>query len=271
MKKLVRHERLKFEGGKHLSVEHHTVKLEHPLHWHSYFEIEIILSGTGKYIINDLEYDLSEKNVFFLNPTDFHCLKLTEETKLINLSFDEETVDESDVSTLLFSKTQKAYYFDDDERERIIMACKLLSYECESNGKCKSELLKYILACVFKKNESETDSLSIKSEHLSGIKRAIVYLELHFREDLLLSEIAAEAGYHPTYFSELFKKVTGETFTEALARRRVGYARMLLANGISATDACYLSGFRSFSNFSSAFKRQCGISPGQYRIKYREG
>ena len=188
----------------------------------------------------------------------------------MNLSFDEETVDESDVVALLFSTTQKAYYFDDGERERIIMASKLLSYECESDGRCKSELLKYILACIFKKNESQTDSLTLKNEHLSGIKKAIVYLELHFKDDLVLSEIAAEAGYHPTYFSELFKKVTGETFTDALARRRVGYARMLLANGISATDACFLSGFRSFSNFSSTFKKQCGISPGQYRIKYRE-
>ena len=270
MNKYLNHQRLKIDQGKHLSVENHTVALEHPLHWHDYFEIEIILSGEGKYIVNEVEYDLSCNNVFFLTPTDFHCLKLTEETKLINLSFDEDAVDEKDIAALLFSKTQKAYSFDVDERERIVMASRLLSFECESEGKCRSELLKYILSCIFRKNEIVNNTPSLKSDHLRGIKRALVFLELYFKEDLTLSEISAEAGYHPTYFSELFKRVTGETFSEALSRRRVSYARMLLANGISATDACFLSGFRSFSNFSSAFKKQCGISPGQYRVKYRE-
>ena len=69
-------------------------------------------------------------------------------------------------------------------------------------------------------------------------------------------------------FSELFKKVTGESFTESLTRLRISYAKMLLANGISATDACFMSGFRSFSNFTATFKKLCNISPGQYKIKH---
>lgn len=267
MKDYVKHERLKIEDGKHLSIEEHNVALEHPLHWHSYFEIEIILSGAGKYIINDVEHDIEQNNVFFLTPTDFHCLKLTKETKLVNISFDEECVDEKDIATLLFSGTKKAYNLDRDELSRLIMTSRLLSHEYRIGGECTLQLLKYLLQGIIRKNGSSTDA-AIKSEHYRGIKKTIIYLELHFKDDISLADAATEAGYHPTYFSELFKKVTGETFIEALTRLRISYARMLLANGISATDACFMSGFRSFSNFSSVFKKQCGVSPGQYKIKH---
>ncbi len=77
------YERLQIDGGKHLSVEHHMVFLEHPLHWHNYFELEMIPSGAGKYIINDVEYDLSKKNFFFLTPTDFYSLSLKADKHLL--------------------------------------------------------------------------------------------------------------------------------------------------------------------------------------------
>ena len=263
-----KHERLKIEGGKHILVEDHSVSLEHPLHWHSYFEIEIIISGAGKYVINEVEHDIEKTNVFFLTPTDFHSLELSADTKLINVSFDEECVDEKDIAALLFSGTHKAYSFDAEDHERIVMAARLLSHECESGGECTSQLLKYLLQCIIRKNNVTDDALVIQKEHYSGIKKAIIFLELHFKDDVTLADAAAEAGYHPTYFSELFKKVTGESFTESLTRLRISYAKMLLANGISATNACFMSGFRSFSNFTATFKRHCNISPGQYKLKH---
>ena len=268
MDRYLKHERLKIDNGKHISVEDHTASIEHPLHWHSYFEIEIILSGAGKYVINDVEHDIEKNNVFFLTPTDFHSLELSEETKLINISFDEECVDERDIASLLFSGTRKAYSFDHEEHERIVMAARLLSHECDSGGECTIQLLKYLLQCIIRKNTVTYDAAPVKNEHYRGIKKAIVFLELHFKDDVTLADAAKEAGYHPTYFSELFKKVTGESFTESLTRLRISYAKMLLANGISATDACFMSGFRSFSNFTATFKKLCKISPGQYKIKH---
>ena len=42
------HQRLNIPDKKHLVVDGHTVTSNHPLHWHSFFELEIILSGAGK-------------------------------------------------------------------------------------------------------------------------------------------------------------------------------------------------------------------------------
>ena len=169
--------RLELEKGTHLSVGKHDVIGNHPLHWHSYFELEIILSGKGKYIINDIAYDLSENNVFLLAPTDFHHLEVTCPIELINISFDEEMIKEKDIISLVSSGIKKAYTFNPEEHKRIVNASDLLEYECDISGNCQKQLLQYILNCVFRKNEAQS------VEHLSecychGIKKAIVYMQM---------------------------------------------------------------------------------------------
>ena len=93
---------------------------------------------------------------------------------------------------------------------------------------------------------------------------------MHFKEPITLARLAAEAGYHPSYFSEQFRRVTGEGYADTLARLRVGYARSLLANGFSVTDACFASGFGSLSAFGAAFRRLVGEPPSTYKKRHRE-
>ncbi len=263
------HERLKIDDGKHLIVKEHIVTSDAPLHWHSYFELEIILSGLGKYVINDKEYDILHNNVFLLTTTDFHYIKVDETTRLINISFDEELIDEKLLTTLVFAQTEKGYALPNDEIERLKNAAMLLKHECSANGDCERELLHYILSCLFRKNTNRNIS-AIHNGHYQGIKKAIVYMEMHFKEKITLQMIATEAGYHPAYFSELFKNLTGETYTSFLRKLRIGYARTLLANGFSVTDACFLSGFTSLSNFGTIFKKNCMMSPYEYAKSFRK-
>ena len=267
MEKFAKHERMRIDDGKSLTVGTHTVVSAHPLHWHSFFEIEIVLSGKGKYIINDIEYDISSTNVFFLTSTDFHYLQVDGVADIINISFDETMIYEKDMGALLFGKTLRAYEFEREEYERIVNAARILENECDVGGECQKQLLQYIIKCLMRKNNVLPIS-DTKDEHLRGIKRAIVYMELHFRQSITLDSIAAEAGYNPTYFSKLFKKVTGESYIATLTKLRLGYARTLLANGFSVSDACFASGFGSLSNFLEIFKKSYGISPSEYRKTY---
>ena len=136
-------------------------------------------------------------------------------------------------------------------------------HEYQTGGDCTRSLLSYFLSFLYKKNAAAP--LLQRQGDEDGIKRAYTYLELHFKERITLAALAAEAGYHPTYFSELFRRVTGEGYADTLARLRVGYARTLLSGGFSVTDACFASGFGSLSAFGAAFRRLVGISPAAYR------
>lgn len=260
------YERLRLDEGCHLAVARHRVPLDHPIHWHSYFEIEIVISGTGKYVINDVAYDIDGYNMFFMTPTDFHCVKVDSPLEVINISFDDGMISDSDIGRLTSRNADKAYVFSPDEYRRISMVAELLEYECRNNGGSQRLLLQYVLNCILGRLQS-LSMVQPRAEHSRGIKAAIVYMELHFREDISLASVAAEVGYHPAYFSELFKRTTGETFMESLTKLRIGHARSMLLNGFSVSDACFLSGFGSLSNFSSIFKKHFNISPGAYKAR----
>lgn len=262
------HKRIAIERGQHLTVSEHSVSGEHPLHWHSFFEIEILLSGEGVCIVNDVEYCFPQHRVFCLSPTDFHAIRAKGEVRLLNISFDETMTDEKRVSPWLFASCAKAYAVRSEEYERLVSAASLLRHECESEGECQRQLLQYIAHRIFQSAPNEP-SVAEPMERTRGIRKALTYMELHFRENLTLAELAAEAGYHPTYFSELIKRVTGESYIETLTRLRLAHARTLLANDFSVSDACFLSGFGSISQFFTVFKRQFGLSPGEYRAKER--
>jgi len=268
MDEFKRYTRLKIDSGKHIEVKkHHVPRFSSP-HWHSFFEIEIITGGAGKYIINDIEHKISRGKVFFIISTDFHYLDC-EEAKLTNVSFDDEVVSDKILPFLLSSNAKKEYTLDEDELDLLIKAVELLDNECRINGNCQRELLYYIFIFIFRKSFTNQENLEmINYEQHRGIKNAISFIETNFRENITLEIIAEQAGYNPTYFSELFKKITGESYIERLTTLRIGYARTVLANGFSVSDACFMSGFGSLSGFLSAFKKRCGMTPSQYRIKH---
>lgn len=268
MNEILKHERLELEEGKSLTVGTHTVYFNHPLHWHSFFEIEIILSGEGKYVVNGVEYDIADANVFLLTSTDFHYLKLNGTAEIINISFDETMMSDADMTALVFSKISRAYSFVGEEYSRIINIARVLEHECAIDGDCRASLLGYIIKCLIRKNEFVPD-IDTTDNSLRGIRRAIIYMELHFRENITLESVAKEAGYTPTYFSKLFKRATGKSYIEMLTKYRLGYARSLLANGFSVADACFSSGFGSLTGFQEAFRKKYNTSPNEYKKKHR--
>jgi AraC-like DNA-binding protein len=68
------------------------------------------------------------------------------------------------------------------------------------------------------------------------------------------------------YFCKMFKKATGMTFTDYLARVRVEKVKNLLLNPHKrVSEAAYEAGFQSLSQFNRVFRRIAGESPSAYR------
>ncbi|MBQ8203804.1 MAG: AraC family transcriptional regulator [Clostridia bacterium] len=249
----------------HISISTHHSK-GFRTHWHTFFEIEIVTSGKGIHNLNGQQFEIKKGSIYLLGPTDFHGFYAPSSISMINISFDEEMLTDDILSFLISSSPKKSYDLESGDYNRIIMAAKLLQHECEVGGSCKKQLCQYILS-FFTRNMNIENMDYVNHIQLSGIRKSILYLEMHFREKLTLEALAKHAGFNPTYFSELFKKVTGETYVERLNTLRTGYAAMLLANGFSVSDSCYMSGFGSLSNFLSVFKAKFGVTPSSYRTE----
>jgi len=254
-------------SGRHICAQTRT-STHFPLHWHDYFEIEIVTGGNGTHILNGKTYSISQGDAYLLTPTDFHEIVADSSLDLINISFDSEMLTEQQLLQITSSAFPKAFHFDDEAYVRLCMVAQLLQHECTINGGCTQPLCTYLLQCFVRNYTCQQPSTPSNSDVLSGMKRAILYLELHFREPITLSQLAELAGFHPNYFSELFRMFTGQTYTDRLNTLRIGYARTLLANGLSVSNVCFASGYGSLSNFLVTFKKYCGMTPSAYKTSH---
>lgn len=100
---------------------------------------------------------------------------------------------------------------------------------------------------------------------LPAITRARTFIAEKQSEDLTLAEVARVANMSAFYFCKIFKKATGLTFTDYLARVRVETVKKMLLNPHARmSEAAYAAGFQSLSQFNRVFHRIAGETPSRY-------
>ncbi len=133
-----------------------------------------------------------------------------------------------------------------------------------------------------RQHESILRLLSIFSQHLAALSnqlmvqedtaeapaivRARNYIEENHMEEMSLDEVAKAVNMSAFYFCKMFKKSTGMTFTDYLARVRVEKVKNLLLNPHKRiSEAAFEAGFQSLSQFNRVFRKIAGEAPTAYR------
>ncbi len=117
-----------------------------------------------------------------------------------------------------------------------------------------------------------TDLLSSeKTQQVSGqtqigISEAISHINKYFYKPITLQELADIAALSPYYFSRVFARETGMTPHKYLISTRMANAKFLLKTSqMSVKEIAIRSGFSDESGFCTAFKKQEGMTPKEYR------
>ncbi len=99
-----------------------------------------------------------------------------------------------------------------------------------------------------------------------AVEAYVAELAHRFYEPARIDGVAAQLGMSRRRFTELFRAVTGETWSEHLRRLRVEHAKHLLrTTGRSVLAIAFESGFEDLSSFYRAFRRQEGTPPHRWR------
>lgn len=109
----------------------------------------------------------------------------------------------------------------------------------------------------------------------SGQRQALLaldYIQNNYMDpDLSLNEICSYLGISTSYFSTIFKEVTGGTFMEMLIRTRMDKAKELLKNTtLKNYEIAEKVGFSDSHYFGISFKKMTGKTPTEYAREYRK-
>lgn len=100
------------------------------------------------------------------------------------------------------------------------------------------------------------------------IGRAKEFIAQHYGEDISSRQLARELHVSRYYFCKQFKKSTGFTFTEYVARVRVERVKELLLNrNLRVSEIAFQTGFQSLTHFNRTFSKLVGQSPTEYRAR----
>lgn len=108
-----------------------------------------------------------------------------------------------------------------------------------------------------------------RTEDNKPVRFAKQYIRENYGMPITLESISELAGFNPTYFSTMFKKETGMTFTEYLLQTRIEAAKdMLKDTNLNISAICERVGYSDHKYFSKTFTRETGLKPNQYRKLY---
>lgn len=121
--------------------------------------------------------------------------------------------------------------------------------------------------------KDETESAEAPDEHEKVasnfiVRNALNYIDAHYSEKILLSDVAEKTYVSQWHLSKLLNKETGQTFSEILNGVRIEKAKHLMENpSLRIGDVAAMVGFLDIAHFSRVFKKTQGISANEYRNK----
>lgn len=262
----IRHLEAKNFISDRLNIEKKKIKKFFPLHWHEFFELDIVLNGAGYQNLNGTKYPLQKGMMYILRPSDFHDIYAEEPMEIYNVMFHEDVLSDEFVYILLNQSGNIITQLTEDSFSKVAFMADTLLDEYTEDLVFRNRYIQNLMESIFFIFMRE-----FKPVYDSGMtddtpmKKALLYLHMHFREDPPLKTAAEIAGFCPNYFSDMFRHHIGSTYTQYLTNLKLGYAGRLLENcSITSTNLCFECGFSSVSNFLKAFKQHFGVSPQQY-------
>ncbi|HKM34752.1 MAG TPA: AraC family transcriptional regulator [Lachnospiraceae bacterium] len=252
------------------------IKDEKFYHCHDYLEIAFMMSGVGKYRIDEKVYDVGEGDLMLFNPGTYHQCLVTDATNSLTEFF----VGASDIhfknlpeNCMPLPKEGIIVNTTGEFRQKLFKIC--ASMEAE-NAICwqgryfmmKTYLMQLILLIVkqqFTPVELKTGYAFESVNKKYVVEQIVNYFEDHYADKISLDQIAENMYLSPFYISKIFKSETGDTPIRHLINIRLEKAMELLQKGFTGSikEVAVSVGYEDAYHFSKLFKKRYGIPPSK--------
>ncbi|MBQ8407791.1 MAG: cobalamin-dependent protein [Clostridia bacterium] len=256
----------------------------------SCMEISMVTSGSGIHKILDREIPCKEGDIYIIYPDITHgflCSEGSEPLRVRHLCFRVEHW--FDGNTASYGDPRFCYgIFNDDtvtayamlNQETKQKVCSFFNLIEEETDKKETEwqdavrsYLSLLLITVGRYVNSAIKSLpSLPPKEWSVVSAALQTVRDRFHEsDLTLESIADTLYISKSYLSRLFKRLTGNGFSEHLRNVRLLHScKLLEETDLTVEEIMKQCGLRDTPSFYHNFNAYTGMTPHQYRTFYTQ-
>lgn len=91
------------------------------------------------------------------------------------------------------------------------------------------------------------------------------YLNLHYTEEITITDLSAHFSIDKSHLSHLFKEYVGMSVLTYVIMRRIQHFNQIISTGLSVEEAAFKSGFRNYSNFFRLYKKYMKTTPTEFK------
>lgn len=273
------------EAGKLIQVRTHTRFVHFPKHTHNYIEVIYMCQGSTHHVIDGTDVVLHEGELLFLNQKaeqeiypasesdiavnfiilpeffEYSLAMIREEKNLLSDFVVDCLKGENDSSGYMHFKVAEVVPV-----QNLIENMIWTIWHKQPNRRSINQITMGVLFLQLM-NHMDLMETNAQNKQQKLVIDILGYIEEHYTDGDLseLSQLLHRSMYG---LSREIKKLTGSNYVELVRKKRMRQAGYLLRNTtLSVMDIGMMVGYGQLSNFHRLFRREYGMTPGQYRVK----
>ncbi len=246
------------------------------MHYHSFYEIYILISGKRKYFFRNKIIELYPQDILIIKPNDAHRA-----IPIDDVPYERYVIY---IDPTLFSQIEKynkrtkellkkgILHLDDSAFLRVLNTIRSIENEQKEEKEkyaysIRNHIERIIIELLlYDKHIQRVNQFQKNDERL---QEALDYIVSNYDQNITIDACAKISCMSKSNFARIFHDVIGTNFKEYINSVRVKKAsEFLVETDMSVSKISEKVGYDSLSYFGSIFKKQMNMSPKDYRNKY---
>ena len=260
-------------------LNHLSAKFDYPVHYHTDFEINLVLDTYGKRVVGDSIEEFSTLDLVMIGPNIPHKWfgEVEENNHVVTIQFSDKLLSFPILEKRLFNnikgllvESQRGLAFSERTQktisEKILKLTKMQGFQTVLEFFSILNELAISDRRILVSNQFDSQ-LVVRTSKSRRIATVCDYIERNYAKIVNLTDVASLVNMSESAFSHFFKKRTNTSFKDYLINVRISHACQLLTKTTySVAEVCFACGFNNLSNFIRIFKKKKGNTPSDYRV-----
>jgi AraC-like DNA-binding protein len=233
-------------------------------HSHPDLEINLVVRGTGSYVIDEQVHELRPGALMWIVPDVQHWLRRGPGLEMWVVQIRQSALEPAWLTDVAAQPSRIIASHDLIDLDRLMSQVALDSDEPAAYNAG----INYVLMRALRASRDRPQAA--QREMHPAVTRALMLMR---QSDSInsLSDLAAEAGVAPTYLSRLLMEHTGRNFIDWRNRIRLDRFIEAYRPGVNLLTAALDAGFGSYARFHHVFSELVGCPPSEWMSQVDEG